>query len=864
MTAPGHILWLTEKKGITSGFKFVLDAILKKEELTLSQIYFMSVRDKNTKIGEMNMTDLEEVVDDYIDKIKPKLIVCNDEETLKLFTGGTLFFCRGSVYEYKGRTVLILADTSQWINTTVTVRGKIRSIPGRWVLINDIQKLSRWMHGKQRQQPKFTYTICRNFIDLCEAKDFLLGCHLISEDIETHPGKITVVGFTGYHPSGRLHTYVIPFYNPFKPNSCHWQTDGLEICAWEVVKAINSCAAVKTMQGGSYDTQYLLKYRIAPYNYILDSFHLFHSIFTEAPKKLNFIASILLDYCRFWKDESKGDDDGGAEHKGKFKDVYAYERYLRYNGLDCYNTLLSTLVLVRLIVKLPWAVENYRVEFLSQIGPANAGSVRGLQVNTQRQAAKRYLFQDKSNVRLGELRTMADDPEFNPGSPKQLAHFLYNTLGAKRPELKGKNKNLAENSVSEIILKVVRNDPTQLLQPIFETVIDKVFDYKKPKNNISKYGNMKLSHDNRWYYSLGAGATETGRWNSRRSNMDMGNQVQNVPLQIRDMVVADPGYIFFEPDFSQSDLWFMAYASGDQRLINNLLSGKDMHCLHGSFFFKIPEDEFVQRYREGDLFISGEPTGLRYITKRIVHGKSYEMAGFTLYLLMGRAACVAAAKALGHKNAGEWGQTQLAHFCQGLLNAYDIMYPRLAAYKKEVAQDAIKNGNKITVARGRTRLFFGDLANDKNVGREAMAYVGQGGTAGNTNEALIDYYYRQPELSPALFMTQTHDSTLLQLPVPKLHTLANKFLTILQKPVELNGQTFTVPTAAKVGFSWGPGPLKAHPLVMKYSRDLNIQTLFDNEQKVFEYYNEIIVSRGNEEIKNDDEAFFTSDMKEAS
>lgn len=850
MPIAGNILWLTGKRKLSGGYKFVLDALLKKENLALSQVYFCSIREKTVHMGEMHNDEIELIVDDFIRMIKPKFIVCSDEETLHLFTKGTLFFCRGSIYEYKSFNVLVIDHEDRWVNTTITVRGKSRAVPGRWLLINDIQKLSRWMHGKQRKQPQFEYLVCETHGDLVDALRFLTVCELIAIDIETHPGRITIVGFTGLHPSGKVFTYVIPFFNPFKKDFCHWPTDESEEIAWDVVRKICSCPAVKTLQNGGYDAQYFFKYRIALYNWSLDTMHLFHSIYTEAPKKLNLISSILLDYCRFWKDESKGDGDEGAEHKGKFKSKQAYDRYVRYNALDCYNTLLNTRVLVYLISKLPWALENYKIEFMGQVGPANEGSMHGFLVSTQRIAAKRITLEDKSNLRLKELRIMADDPEFNPGSPQQFGHFLYQTLGAKKPILKGKNKSLGEYTVSEPVLKIIRNDPTQSLQPLFEMIIDKVLDYKKPKNNISKYCNMIISNHNRFMYSLSAAGTETGRYASRKSNFAIGNQAQNVPLKIRDICVADPGYVFFEPDFSQSDLWFVAHASGDQSLINNLLSGKDMHCVHGAFFFKMDYEDFYKRYKEGDPIIADEPTGLRYITKRIVHGKNYNMAGFTLYLLMGRAAVVAAAKALSHQDAGNWGIPKLTHFCQVLLNSYDKMYPRVAKYQEELLMQAVKNGNKIEASGGRTRLFFGDLAKDKAVQREAIAYVGQGGTAGKTNKVLLKLYYDTPEIASAIFITQTHDSLLYLVPENDLHPIANKMLTTMAEPVTLNGRTFVVPTAAKVGYSWGPGPLeKEFPLVMKYSKNIDLSILRYNEQKVYEFYNEVLVSRGKKEIE---------------
>lgn len=752
-----------------------------------------------TTVVDVEPDQMRAKLEKLISFCKPRMIICNDEPSLITFgITNTLYQNRGSVYEWNGFPLMIMDDLAH-IN-------QIKH--GRWMFGMDFAKLGRWYHDKQRRQPKFRYKVCKTIADLREACNFAKSCFILSKDIETFGSMLNCDGFSGLTSEGELRSFVIPLYNCFKPEQRHWSVEE-EQTAWQILGEINACAAAKCLQNGGYDTAYYLAHHIPNDNYYLDTMHALHSIWPEAPKKLNVIASIFLDHYQFWKDEGKGDEHE-RKNNTRFKDEASLERYWRYNALDCYYTLCSIRFLLLLLHQFPWAKKNYCNEFSLQVGPALACTMRGMRVNQKRLAQKKKRLETTYEKHLAEFKVMCDDPDINPNSPPQISHFIFKVLGAKAPALRGKAaKKLQKGSVDESVLKLIAEE-----DPLYEIYIDKIGQIKKPRNNISKYCTKPLSEHGRFMYSLHAGATETSRFGGRKHQFWIGNNPQNIPLAMRDFVEVDPGYVFFEPDFSQSDAHFMAHESGDQNYIRTMMSGKDTHLVHCAFFFKQDYEDLYKRHKANDPIISAEPTGLRYVTKRIVHGKNYWMAGFTLYMNMRKKAVVAAAKALGFNDAHLWDLERRVKFCQMLLNAYDKMYPRLPKFAQEHLKKVAEDGNRWTNSFDYTRVFFGDLTRSQGAQREAIAHIGQGDTAGNINRCMREIFYSGlDDGKNCIQLTQTHDSMLFLLKEDRYHEYAKKILTIMEAPVMIDGHEVSIPADGKIGLNWGKGLLKYNAAV---------------------------------------------------
>lgn len=834
-------LWLSPQNGISRGFKYHVDKYLEANDIKPNNIIFTSIWaktggnliHKRTKtkreLREDKREEIANALDQLINAFTPKVIITNDEAVLWFITGTTnsLFLSRGSVYDWRGVPVIIVDE----------LKSLKLNKAGPWIFMSDIGKAKRWINGEQRHEPAFQYTVCRTLHDLESAERFLHSAVAISIDIETVGRKISCVGYTGVLADGAIRTYVIPFIDSRQPGNCFWPSEELEIRAWQTVLRVNANPVPKIMQNGSYDSAYFIRYHIPVNNYIIDTSNLFHSIWCEAQKKLNFLASIVLDNCRYWKDELKGSKSGSLPKPDRM------ETYWRYNALDCHNTMLIARGLLNAIKSLQWALANYNFEFSLQVGPALAMSFQGLRQDAKRKAYYAAKWQGEHEQALGELRTMCDMPTFNPNSSDQVCQLVYDVLGAtplKRGRASGR-------TADEKVLRIIATQ-----HPIFKRYIQKIWDTKKPKNNYSKYVDM-WTIGQRLLFNMSAAGTNTGRFASGQHQFWCGTNAQNIGKAHRDMFVADTGYVLLEIDYSQSDAMFVAFESEDAKYMATMTSGKDTHAIHCEFFFGHTYDSIVAAHKKGEDWVDHPLTGVRQLTKKIVHGANYQMQGETFYIQNGHETVVAMAEAVNacyvrakitggatkvmllmKDKAAEWTGTkrlpstwtkqELVKFADVMLARYHELYPGLRPWFARIAEEAIANGNRVTTAFGRTHLFFGDIADDKAIQRAICAEYGQGGTAGNINRSLLRLYYATDlQKQGVRFVTQTHDSILLAIPRDKLQ-LVKQVIEVMEQPVTIKGRTFIVRTDAEVGLSWGKG-------MMAYNDNLTYEEIAAHERK---------------------------------
>lgn len=813
------LIWI-QPPNLSTGFQKMAQAYMRRAGISVFDVKFKTLTQgmfiKKTKTKWVHDPEREDEFHASVAKENPDFIICNDAAALGYITGkyNSLALCRGGIYKYNcnGRLVPVLV-VDKLHKTKVTKTGG-------WVLVQDMQKLQRWLTGNLRKEAKFSYTVCHSLQDVQKLVAHLPNIHTIAIDIETTAVWVSSIQYTCLFKDGRVHTWVVPFINPTKKGGCHWEEEYEEVAVWEAIAKINDSEAYKVMQNGSYDSTYFVVYLVPVRNYVADTLHGWHSIWCEAAKRLDFIASICMDTYQFWKDEGK--EDGKDDTKGGKipKTAVGIENYWRYGALDTHNTLHSWMFILQVLSKksLAWAVENYKNEMRQQFGPAFAMSMRGTKCNKTLQNYFAIELQTQSDIARRELLWAADNEDYNPNSPPQTQEMLYDIFKLKPYGRKGR-------TTDEKILRMIKE------QNIFaDWFVEKLWETKKPAALVSKYGKGVTLHG-RFMYKMSAAATDTGRYGSKAHDLWVGTNVQNVPYIMRPMLEADEGYVLFDIDYAQSDAYFTAFDLEELSFIETMLSDKDTHCVHAAFFFKMAYDKLETARRAKEPWCTHNQTGVRSITKRIVYGANYEMQGPTLLITMTRKPVISAAERLGYKDAATWNDKKLAKLCDAFLQKYFQMYPGLKPALADRLKESAANGNTYTCAFGRTRLFFGNLG-DSKIQREYAAFIGQGGTAGNINKALDKIYYgftdrhgneRKLEEEGTQLLFQVHDSIIGQVPDTRLDLIAD-VQDAMNNECTLHGRTFTVPTEADVGLGWGKR-------LMSYSEGMELQTVKDHDAK---------------------------------
>jgi hypothetical protein len=496
-----------------------------------------------------------------------------------------------------------------------------------------------------------------------EVYELFRTADIISDDIETAIGdaqrRITLAGFTAYFR--RTHTtlsIVIPFTSPE---------------AWTYVRRIGEIPVRKVFQGGLYDTVYKARWNCLPSHWFWDTLHLFHSWYSELPKRLDFVTAFSVRRIRYWKDDGKS---------GNFTD------YCRYNALDHWATLNSLLALVH---EMPaWAIRNYVEEF-PLVFPSLLCALEGCKFDMERLNEVRTKKQSELDKELARLAYVFGTKEFNPSSPTQVAQ-VFKILGIK-----------GLTSTDKIAMQ-----KAQATSAFNSMVLQRIVDYRKQRKIVGTYLVPEKFWNERLYYRLDPAGTDTFRMASTESSFWCGLQIQNIPRDddsVKQCVLADTGWLLCEIDKAQSEARCVAYLSGELPLIELVEDpNREYHSWNASKFFGIPYEDLWDRVAK-----KSKNKEIRNLSKRTNHGANYNMGPDVLLDTMGPKN-VARAKVL-LQSPRHWS---LRKVCEFLLAQFDKTYPNIRGrYYQFLLKRWLLAKGLVESPLGWTRKFFGRPDNNK-------------------------------------------------------------------------------------------------------------------------------------------------------
>ena len=183
-----------------------------------------------------------------------------------------------------------------------------------------------------------------------------------------------------------------------------------------------------------------------------------------------------------------------------------------------------------------------------------------------------------------EVRTMADEPQLNINSSRQLGDVLFGKL---RITDKPKMTKTKQFSTEEEYLQGFAHD---------FPIVSKILEYRGVKKLLSTYVDALPDLVNRTtgkiHTSYNQAVTATGRLSSTNPNL------QNIPVRdelgrpIRSAFVAsDSDHILVAADYSQIELRLMAHLCGDEALVDAFTKGEDIHSATAArLYHKSPEE----------------------------------------------------------------------------------------------------------------------------------------------------------------------------------------------------------------------------------------------------------------------------------
>ncbi len=316
--------------------------------------------------------------------------------------------------------------------------------------------------------------------------------------------------------------------------------------------------------------------------------------------------------------------------------------------------------------------------------------LRGVKIN--RELAHEFTLQiaghlsDKSQM-LADVYGLQ-----NANSPKQVAEVLYGKLGLPPQKLKGK---ITTNEASLMDLQERYNPP----------IIPHILEYRRLTKAKGTYLQNILEasdRDGRYHPDFKLAATETGRLAEslillipRPGYGDIEDLGLRYQARLRELFVADEGYVMIGADYAGLEVAMAAYLTKDPQLIEDVKQKLDTHSAVAIQAFKLP--------------VSLEPydTLKKRVTAKYDHLRNLAKQGTFTWLYGGSEGAIARQLVVEPKVA------------RAILSALRARYPGVAAWH-DMVKEQVQRAEFVSTPWGRTRRFFFHRGLERKITEEQL------------------------------------------------------------------------------------------------------------------------------------------------
>ncbi|MCH8066532.1 MAG: hypothetical protein IIC90_12025 [Chloroflexi bacterium] len=700
------------------------------------------------------------------------------------------------------------------------LRGQWHAVP---LILEHFDKAKRIVEGTQTIGTMGEYTTIKTIRQLKLLRDYLLASPIIHLDTETtgtdwKNEELLCISFSVRPGEG----YVVPILQ--QGRTMFWSDKDHDV-AMEIIGEILASPVPKALQNAGFDIRFLERESDPMFSELVTTYGWHVRNFREdtmlanrlvreylpkeaKPNELPRLLAIHTDMPEY-EAELKQQSKNKAH-----MDEVENETLWHYAAADAD-------ALPRLLPKLradldadgdsPWIYENISIPM---VRACQNMSRRGVLVDMQWFTRLATHYEERHD----ELKKQTFEivgHEFNPNATQQVQEILFDELGlpkSGRKTDKSKECLACEEGDCTIHDQVGKDALLAIKADQDHPIIDLLIDIKQVYNWRSKYltgaggkAHGFLEHirrDGRVHAEFKVGVAETGRLSSANPNMQ--NIPKNVEIEFSDGVatlnafrqsfVAPPDHVLMEVDWSQLEVWVMAYTlyeqHGDKTMLEILLTGRDIHTVVGRTIW--PIDLELDEYEW-----SKEHPSLRDDAKVFTFGISY---GLTVEGIMERLHC--------DKTTA-----------QALLSAYLTMVPGLREYREEI-RSTIRAGDPLINKFGRRR-HFPQVATmiecNARFDLEELFREGDNYPIQSGGSELQSLAHIKTEHHPALqelfrIVVAVHDSCLGEVPAPNLSgvldtawKLKDLWQTLAREQVLADGSVlgWEIPVEIKWGTNWG-------------------------------------------------------------
>lgn len=530
----------------------LLDECLEYNGISRDEVYITNVvkyRLPGNKIKDLHLIgrNIEEFIPQLVqelNELNPNCVLALGDTALEVLTGFT------GIEKYRGSI----------LNGRLTNHKIVAALHPASLLRDENKGASKWRDlalikidvGRAKEQSKFpeirikgrTLEIAHNSRDVYRFLNEYNEKEFAASDVETSKTipVCTSIAFNSWHAIS------IPTLSEEIP-------DHDRAYIWKLLAEFYADNKIKLIaQNGKFDAKRCRQIGLKWHGLYFDTMLAWHTLFSEMPKKLEVISSILTEEP-YYKDE--GRDYDPKKHR--------FDRLLLYNAKDsviefeCYERLLEFLN----------EEPTLKDFFFEKIMPLHrlysdmedVGILVDKQIRKNLHAKYSKMRDEKFEALLKSIidgdETLRDTfKKFNPNSPKQVANLLYGYL-----------KCPVRKDTGEDTLKALANNAIKDSRRKF--IVQGILEQRKIRKTIGTYIEANLSSDGRIRTEMMICGTKSGRTSTQVRKPPVVVIQEGLALQtmtkhedvtmgaggadLRSMYIADKGFSFIEPDLSQAE-----------------------------------------------------------------------------------------------------------------------------------------------------------------------------------------------------------------------------------------------------------------------------------------------------------------------
>jgi uracil-DNA glycosylase family 4 len=762
----------------------ILDEVLESAGIDRSQIYITNVckiRPPNNKIKDLHLIgrSLEEFLPQLqqeLNELKPNVVLALGNTALTTLTGNKgIEKYRGSIlHSHMGPFKVIPSIHPAALLHSDTTHGEAMKSWKELVYIkHDAARAVRESAFPEFKLPSRTLQIARNSGDVYRFLNEYDGKREVSIDVETSKTIPVCVGLA----FNNWHALSIPTLDKNIPMHD-------KVFIWRLLAEFLADNKVKFIaQNGKFDTKRCRQIGLKWHGLWFDTMFAWHTLYAELPKKLAFITSIITDEP-YYKDEYEEFDYNHFDKlmlynaKDAAVEFEVYEKLLKeleedgmsdffFNRMMPLHELYSDMEDVGILVD---------KEVRKQLGVKYAEKLR---------AKREELI---NNILDGDESLRETFSKFNVNSPKQVASLLYGYL--KCPPRKDTGEDTLKSLANNAIKDQRRRD-----------IIQGILEGRKISKTIGTYVNANLSSDGRIRTEFRVTGTESGRTSTNVCKAPTVVTQEGIALQtmtkheditmdaggadLRGMFIADPGWIFIEPDLSQAEDRVVCVLSRDWDALKEYERTVFKRNKHGCKDDRhTTTAQMICNLRFEDVTDYDRQVG-----KKTRHAGNYDMG-----------------KHQGMLNCAKFG-IFISEWRMGkYLDEFHSANPKIHQIFHAEIQEALGN-NSCTLysPHGRKRQFFNRWGSE--LFKEAYSYIPQATISDQVKFAMLEIK-KEIGKRNILFQLESHDSFLALIRESEVQAAARVIKKHFEKPINFKTCTLSrdydliIPCEIKVGHRW--------------------------------------------------------------